>query len=96
MTLTFAPALIIEQFLIYFFSLMTSEIFELFTATEYHLGLLKAKLAKYRQQLLEPTGKAGAKVSVIHVITNEIFRFENISFCVVISYFGKFGVSLFF
>ncbi|WAQ97440.1 DRG2-like protein [Mya arenaria] len=29
--------------------------------TEYHLGLLKAKLAKYRQQLLEPTGKAGAK-----------------------------------
>ncbi|KAL8581066.1 Developmentally-regulated GTP-binding protein 2 [Nucella lapillus] len=30
-------------------------------ATEYHLGLLKAKLAKYRQQLLEPTGKSGAK-----------------------------------
>lgn len=30
-------------------------------ATEYHLGLLKAKLAKYRQQLLEPSGKAGAK-----------------------------------
>uniref|UniRef100_A0A8R1DQG5 OBG-type G domain-containing protein n=1 Tax=Caenorhabditis japonica TaxID=281687 RepID=A0A8R1DQG5_CAEJA len=30
-------------------------------ATEYHLGLLKAKLAKYRQQLLEPTGKGGAK-----------------------------------
>lgn len=30
-------------------------------ATEYHLGLLKAKLAKYRQQLLEPTGKPGAK-----------------------------------
>eukprot|EP00058_Branchiostoma_floridae_P018125 XP_002603614.1 hypothetical protein BRAFLDRAFT_115447 [Branchiostoma floridae] len=30
-------------------------------ATEYHLGLLKAKLAKYRQQLLEPTTKAGAK-----------------------------------
>lgn len=30
-------------------------------ATEYHLGLLKAKLAKYRQQLIEPTGKAGAK-----------------------------------
>jgi len=30
-------------------------------ATEYHLGLLKAKLAKYRQQLLEPDkkGKAG-------------------------------------
>lgn len=32
------------------------------SATEYHLGLLKAKLAKYRQQLLEPTGKSGAKV----------------------------------
>uniref|UniRef100_A0A915HPF4 OBG-type G domain-containing protein n=1 Tax=Romanomermis culicivorax TaxID=13658 RepID=A0A915HPF4_ROMCU len=30
-------------------------------ATEYHLGLLKAKLAKYRQQLLEPTAKSGAK-----------------------------------
>jgi len=30
-------------------------------ATEYHLGLLKAKLAKYRQQLLEPSGKAGVK-----------------------------------
>jgi len=35
----------------------------LLLATEYHLGLLKAKLAKYRAQLLEPTGKAGAKVS---------------------------------
>ncbi|XP_052686367.1 GATOR complex protein NPRL3-like [Crassostrea angulata] len=30
-------------------------------ATEYHLGLLKAKLAKYRQQLLEPTGKSAGK-----------------------------------
>ena len=34
----------------------------MFSATEYHLGLLKAKLAKCRQQLLEPTGKTGAKV----------------------------------
>ncbi len=25
------------------------------------MGLLKAKLAKYRAQLLEPTGKSGAK-----------------------------------
>ncbi|VDN32545.1 unnamed protein product, partial [Gongylonema pulchrum] len=29
-------------------------------ATEYHLGLLKAKLAKYRQQLLEPTTKGSS------------------------------------
>lgn len=30
-------------------------------ATEYHLGLLKAKLARYRAQLLEPTTKSSAK-----------------------------------
>ena len=30
-----------------------------YPATEYHLGLLKAKLAKYRSQLLEPPKSGG-------------------------------------
>ena len=38
-----------------------------YAATEYHLGLLKAKLAKYRSQLLEPSKSAGAtKVTQRH------------------------------
>jgi len=31
-----------------------------FVATEYHLGLLKAKLAKFRQALMEGDAKSGA------------------------------------
>ena len=33
--------------------------YQVIQATEYHLGLLKAKLARYRAQLLEPTSKSG-------------------------------------
>jgi uncharacterized protein len=31
-----------------------------FQATNYHLGLIKAKLAKLRRELIEPSGGAGA------------------------------------
>ncbi|KAI8806997.1 P-loop containing nucleoside triphosphate hydrolase protein [Cladochytrium replicatum] len=37
-------------------------------ATEYHLGLLKAKLARYRTMLLEPTGKSGPKGAGFEVV----------------------------
>ncbi|KAG8833093.1 hypothetical protein FRC17_000032 [Serendipita sp. 399] len=42
----------------YFDNLTTLNISVSLQATEYHLGLLKAKLAKYRAQLLEPTSKS--------------------------------------
>lgn len=49
-------------------------------ATEYHLGLLKAKLAKYRVMLLEPTGKAGAKGEGFDVVRNGDARVALIGF----------------
>ena len=39
-------------------------------ATEYHLGVLKAKLAKYRAQLLEPTTKSTGKGEGFDVMTS--------------------------
>jgi len=49
-------------------------------ATEYHLGTLKAKLAKYRAQLLEPTGKAGAKGDGFEVMKSGDARVALIGF----------------
>ena len=45
-----------------FLAIYVTIFFKFNVATEYHLGLLKAKLAKYRSQLLEPAKGAGAKV----------------------------------
>lgn len=44
-------------------------------ATNYHLGTLKAKLAKYRAELLEPTGKKGDKGEGFEVL-KVWFRFK--------------------
>lgn len=49
-------------------------------ATEYHLGLLKAKLAKYRAMLLEPVGKAGAKGEGFDVVRSGDARVALIGF----------------
>ncbi|CAG0899434.1 unnamed protein product [Cyprideis torosa] len=49
-------------------------------ATEYHLGLLKAKLAKYRAQLLEPEGKKGEKGEGFDVLKSGDARLALIGF----------------
>lgn len=49
-------------------------------ATEYHLGLLKAKLAKYRSQLLEPTGKKSEKGDGFDVLKSGDARVALIGF----------------
>ena len=45
-------------------------------ATEYHLGLLKAKLARYRTELLEPSKKAGEKGEGFDVMKSVIIFFD--------------------
>lgn len=52
----------------------------LIPATEYHLGTLKAKLAKYRAQLLEPTGKKGEKGEGFDVLKSGDARVAMIGF----------------
>jgi len=49
-------------------------------ATEYHLGTLKAKLAKYRAQLLEPAGKKGEKGEGFDVLKSGDARVAMIGF----------------
>ncbi|KAI8913341.1 P-loop containing nucleoside triphosphate hydrolase protein [Gorgonomyces haynaldii] len=49
-------------------------------ATEYHLGLLKAKLAKYRAMLLEPTGKSGPKQQGFEVVRSGDARVAMVGF----------------
>jgi small GTP-binding protein len=49
-------------------------------ATEYHLGTLKAKLAKYRTALLEPVGKKGEKGEGFDVMKSGDARVAMIGF----------------
>ncbi|UXI15049.1 S-adenosyl-L-methionine-dependent tRNA 4-demethylwyosine synthase-like [Sarcoptes scabiei] len=49
-------------------------------ATEYHLGVLKAKLAKYRNQLLEPTSKGKEKGAGFEVLKSGDARVALIGF----------------
>lgn len=60
-------------------------------ATEYHLGLLKAKLAKYRAQLLEPSKSAAAKGEGFDVMKSGDARVALIGFPSV----GKVGICSF-
>lgn len=53
------------------------------TATEYHLGLLKAKLAKYRSELLEPS-KKGEKGEGFDVLKSGDSRVALIGFPYVV------------
>lgn len=61
-------------------------------ATEYHLGLLKAKLARYRAELLEPTSKSGGAGTGFDVQKSGDARVALIGFPSV----GKVGIHLFF
>ncbi|ORX44972.1 hypothetical protein BCR36DRAFT_585853 [Piromyces finnis] len=49
-------------------------------ATEYHIGLLKAKLARYRSILLEPTSKSGGKGEGFDVMKSGDARVAMIGF----------------
>ena len=49
-------------------------------ATEHHLGVLKAKLAKYRVMLLEPTGKSGPKGVGFEVVRSGDARVAMVGF----------------